>query len=176
MNTTMEAMDYDTQEHVPSQFQQPIRAYMGRKLDNSNYEDVSYIPNSHLRLWYNNDALAYAEHHHDAAEIIYVQEHSYPVRINDKTFTLNKGDILYIPPHVPHMLLGGDGIRFILLLDLSPLSAYSEFNANASFILKPQLLQASSHPISYQIVRNAYDRIIDIYFKSDLMWEFQIFT
>ncbi|HAT02452.1 MAG TPA: AraC family transcriptional regulator [Oribacterium sp.] len=176
MNSVFDPTEYDSQENVPKQFQQPIRAYMGRKLDSTNLEDVSYIPNSHLRLWYNNDTVAYAEHHHDAAEIIYVQENVYPVRINDVTYTLNQGDILYIPPNVPHMLLGGAGIRFILLLDLSPLSVYSEFNANASFTLKPQFLQSAQHTTAYQIVRKTYDQIIEIYFKSELMWEFQIFT
>ena len=160
----------------PRKYRQPIHNYFGRTLDNDNMEVVSFIPGSHIRLWYNNESSAYSEHHHDATEIIYVQENLYPVRIGKQQYMLNAGDILYIPPHMPHTLEGGPGVRFIMLLDLSPFLVFSDFKINTSFTLNPQYLNETHGKQYYTLIRETYEKIIDIYFKADVMWEIHIFS
>jgi hypothetical protein len=53
---------------VPGNYQQPIRNFTGRIV--SNYvEEVDFVPNSNMRIWYNNKAEDYPTHRHSCLEI-----------------------------------------------------------------------------------------------------------
>ena len=57
----------EAKEGIPEDYRQPGRPFVGRNIENS-LEKVDYVPNSHLRIWYNNKDEDYAVHHHDAAD------------------------------------------------------------------------------------------------------------
>ena len=175
LNDVISVPDPDEQLK-PVQYRQPIFNYPGRVLDQDNLESVSYIPGSHIRLWYNNQPCAYAEHHHDAAEIIYIQQNVYPVRVGREHFDLRPGDILYIPPHMPHTLEGGSGVRFILLLDPSPFLLFSDFKASTSFTMGIRYLNETHEKQYYTLFRETYDQVIQLYFQANPMWELHIFS
>nr|MCR5627373.1 AraC family ligand binding domain-containing protein [Lachnospiraceae bacterium] len=104
----------------PLKYRQPIRDYMGRTLKDGNNEVVDFVPQSHIRIWYNFQKEAYESHHHQAAEIIYCIENLYPVEADNEIYNLNSGDILFIPPDMIHSIIGGEGVRFIYLIDMTP--------------------------------------------------------
>lgn len=60
-------------------------------------EYVDYIAESHLRIWYNTQTEGYANHYHNAMEIIVCAENQYVITTNSSTYTLDPGDILIIP-------------------------------------------------------------------------------
>ena len=156
-------------------YNQPIREYVGRAMEGT-LEQVDYVPQSHLRIWYNTQPEGYALHYHDALEIIMVKENRYPLTILDKEYILEPGDICVIPSRALHKLEGGPGSRFILLLDLGPLSSYSDFHALEPVLMRPWLFNERSLPELYQKLNQELSEVISIYFSGDDMWELAIYS
>ena len=121
----------------PTKYNQPIRDYVGRTLHDEK-EIVDFVPQSHLRIWYNTQTEGYNTHHHSAAEIVYCIENFYQVTVGGTVYNLNPDDILFIPPDTLHSIRGGDGIRLIFLIDLMPLHDLEEFNAIYEHLLLMQ--------------------------------------
>lgn len=158
-----------------SKYKQPIRDYIGRILMDEK-EIVDFVPQSHLRIWYNTQIEGYNTHHHSAAEIVFCIENLYQVTIGSAVYNLTPGDILFIPPDMLHSIQGGDGIRFIFLIDLMPLSDFIDYNIIETVTMYPLLLSEKNPPILYEKVRQHLQDIIDIYFRSQSMWELMIFS
>jgi dihydroxyacid dehydratase/phosphogluconate dehydratase len=99
-----------SENEVPERYRQLQLDFAGRKLDSSQ-ETVHYMPESHMRIWYNNVEEDYPLHYHDAAEILFIQEGHYKVAAGKHTFELKEGDILVIRCEGPK---GGPGMREML--------------------------------------------------------------
>ncbi len=98
---------------TPPKYKQPVTEFVGRNLTGS-LEQIDYSPKSHIRIWYNNQVEGYATHHHTAMEMILCIENTYTVIANNKTYHLNVGDILLIPPNMLHKIIcQEEGTRFI---------------------------------------------------------------
>lgn len=157
-------------------YTQPIRDYIGRILKEDDTEVVDFVPQSHIRIWYNIQQEGYEAHHHSAAEIIYCVENLYPVMTENTRFNLNSGDILLIPPDMLHSIHGGEGIRFIYLIDLSPIKSFMDYNLIETVIMKPLFLSEKNSSVLYHKVREYLESINDTYFKTRSMWEINIFS
>ena len=157
---------------VPRRYAQPdITEYAGRTVDN-NLEKVDFIPHSHVRLWYNVQTDAYPLHHHSAMEIIYCLENPYLVSIGDKTFTLNAGDICFIPPHALHELRPvGDGARFICLVEVELLRDFEDFQMISPLFRDGFIFNRTSMPDIYDEVTECFREMADIYFSGKMLWE-----
>ena len=163
------------QSMPPAKYNQPIRDYIGRTLQD-NKEIVDFVPQSHLRIWYNTQTEGYATHHHNAAEIVFCIENFYQVTVGNTVYDMNPDDILFIPPETLHSIRGDKGIRLIFLIDLTPLHDFIDFNVIETVIIRPLLLSEKNHPALYEKVRHHLSDITDIYFKSQSMWELLIFS
>lgn len=82
---------------LPLSYEQPVLNFKARSLSGSR-EYVDFIPESHLRIWYNTQTEGYANHYHNAMEIIVCAEDQYFITTGSRTYTLVPGDILIIPP------------------------------------------------------------------------------
>ena len=111
---------------IPLHYEQPDPSVYVRSL-NGPKETILFLPESHLRIWYNVQLEDYARHYHSALEIIICAEQQYRVAANNHTYTLNVGDILIIPPYMLHELFGSSGARFIFLIDISMLECFQDF-------------------------------------------------
>ncbi len=158
-----------------TKYSQPIRDYVGRTMQ-GDAEIVDFVPHSHLRIWYNTQSEGYAPHHHNAAEILYCVENLYPVTVGNSSYNLNSGDILFIPPNMLHSIRGGEGSRFVFLIDLSMLRHFIDFGIIEPSILHPLLLTEKNHPRLYEKVSRDLTEITDIYFKSQSMWELMVYS
>ena len=67
-------------------------------------EKVSYPKDSSVLLWVNRESEDYAEHWHNAVEIIMPVDGSYHVTARRHPYLLNTGDILIIPAGELHSL------------------------------------------------------------------------
>lgn len=156
-------------------YNQPIREYIGRVMEGT-LEQVDYVPRAHLRIWYNTQPEGYDLHYHDAVELIMVKEKEYPVTVQDKEYVLEPGDICFIPSRALHHLKGGPGARFILLLDMQPLSFYSDYHALEPILMRPWIFNEHSYPELYQQLNKNLTDIIDVYFSGEDMWELAIYS
>ena len=163
-------------DNTPAKYRQPVSEYYGRKVENS-VEEVDFIPGTHLRIWYNIQHEGYEMHHHSATEIILCVDKGYTVFADSRTYVLQKGDILFIPPNILHRLLGSpEGARFIFLFDLSPFEQFRDFATIAPIMNAPLLLSENSHSELYRSIHERMIRITDLYFENRGMWEFEIYS
>ena len=91
----------DVNKNVPDKYHQPSTEFTGRIVRNSK-ELVTFSSASHIRIWYNNQTEGYALHSHDALEVFLCVHNNYEIHANNKSYILNEGDILIIPPHMLH--------------------------------------------------------------------------
>ncbi|MBO6111785.1 MAG: helix-turn-helix transcriptional regulator [Lachnospiraceae bacterium] len=158
-----------------TKYKQPIRDFIGRTM-NGDAEIVDFVPQSHLRIWYNIQEDGYELHHHNAAEIILCMENLYPVTVGNETFNLNSGDILFIPPNMLHRIHGGAGTRFVFLVDLSVMYSFIDFSVIELSVMHPLYLTEQTYPRLYKKILLHLNNIIDIYFKAQSMWELLIYS
>ncbi|MCR5747756.1 MAG: AraC family transcriptional regulator [Lachnospiraceae bacterium] len=164
------------QSAFPTKYRQPIRDYIDRILQEDDTEVVDFVPQSHIRIWYNTQQEGYEVHHHNAAEIILCVENLYTVSVENNTYNLNSGDILFIPPDMLHSIKGGAGVRFIYLIDLEPLQSFMDYNIIEATIMRPLFLSEKSSPMIYHKIKNYLETINDTYFKAHSMWELNVFS
>lgn len=159
-----------------STYEQPVSNFKARSLNGSK-EYVDYIPESHLRIWYNKQAEGYANHYHNAMEIIVCTENHYTVIASGNTYTLGVGDILIIPPYMLHELHSHPfGARFIYLIDIDMLRCFQDYKALDPAFIEPYLCTAALRPDIYPQVYDSLMRMSNIYFSHQVFWEMSIYT
>lgn len=157
---------------IPLHYQQPTVAKPDWTLEEFR-ENVDYIPQKHVRIWYNNEKGSYDLHYHDAIEIILCVENQTIIKTTDKTYILNVGDILFIPSQELHELIFEDwGIRFIFLLDTKFLTYYDDFKLLDLIFIKPRLFTSDTE--IYHEIYNNLMQMVDIYFENLPFWELDI--
>ena len=161
---------------IPAHFEQPVRGFMGRTLDGSQ-EYVDFVPESHLRIWYNNQMDGYATHHHSAMEIIICMENQYTIIANNQTYNLTVGDILMIPPHMLHKLICPSyGVRFIFLVNTEFLKYFQDFKILDPVFMEPYLCNSALCSDIYQQIYSLFMQMVDIYFSNNIFWEPSIYS
>lgn len=164
------------QEITPARYEQPVRNFTGRSLDGS-HEYVDFVPESHLRIWYNNQTEGYVDHYHSAMEIIVCIAEQYSVFANNRTYLLNVGDILIIPPFMLHEIARNtSGARFIFLISTDILNCFKDFKILDTVFMEPYLCNNSSHSEVYQKIYNYLIQMTDIYFSNNSFWEISIYS
>ena len=159
-----------------SNYVQPVRGFVERKMQNNNTELVDFVPESHIRIWYNVQLEGYPSHHHSAAEVIICMQSNYIVIVNSVHYTLHPGYILIIPPHAIHKLIcPTPGIRFVFLMNLDPYTSFQDYKAMQPMFLNAQLIspETTRH---YESLYNNFAKMIEIYFKNDIFWETDVFA
>lgn len=163
-------------QKIPAHYEQPVQCSGERRLDGT-LEYVEFIPESHIRIYYNNKTEGYATHHHDAMEIIICVENKYTVVANNKTYELNAGDILILPPHMLHEIIcDSPGVRFIFLIDIELFNYFQEFKAPDIDFSEPYLCNATLHSEIHQQVYSYFMQMTDIYFSNNIFWEASIYA
>lgn len=169
-------MDRDIQQRpVPLRYQQPDR-FLSDWVLHDTQEDVDYLPQTHLRIWYNNEKGIYNTHHHSAMEVMVCMEEESIVIANGETFRLNEGDILITPPHMLHKLIFEQfGVRFIFLIDVEMLKNYQDYRVLDPLFMQAFLCTPATHPQIYQQVYDGFIRMTELYFSHKSFWELRIY-
>lgn len=161
---------------VPASYKKQENEFHGRKVTGL-LENVDYSMDSHFRIWYNTQVEKYDLHQHNAMEIIIPIENQYEIIAADRRYLLNVGDILFIPRFALHeLLLHHHGARLIFLIDMELLSGFNDIKSLDPLFMDPLLLNESTHPAIYDTVYSYFMQMKDIYFSSDILWEFSIFS
>lgn len=166
--------------NAPPKYKQPVRDYVNRDLifnPTSAQEVVDYVPDCHMRIWYNNQLDSYAPHHHDALEIILCVENNYKAIVKGQQYLLSAGDILFIPPYQLHELVcSSDGIRFIFLIDIRMLRSLKAFQTMIPIFTDAFFCTRKTCPQIYSEVHSQLMKIVDLYFANQPFWETRIFA
>lgn len=161
-------------------YEQPDNPKTIRSLNNkpdTTIELVSYVPDSHIRLWYNVQNDNYEPHQHDALEIIFCVKNKYKVIVADKEYLLNEGEILFIPPYTLHELICvEEGARFIHLINIDYFKSLSDYKKIKQILMNPLLISEESYPDCYFDLTQHFNHLIDLYFAGDIFWESMIFS
>lgn len=157
-------------------YEQPVPILKTRSLNGSK-ENVDYISESHLRIWYNIQTEGYANHYHNAMEIIVCTENQYAVIAFGRTYTLEAGDILIIPPYMLHELPGNpSGARLVYLIDIDMIRCFQDFKVLNPAFIEPYLCTAALRPDIYQQIYDSLMQMADIYFSHKVFWEISIYS
>ena len=161
---------------TPPKYKQPVTEFVGRNLTGS-LEQIDYSPKSHIRIWYNNQVEGYATHDHTAMEMILCIENTYTVIANSKTYHLNVGDILLIPPNMLHKIIcQEEGTRFIFLINIDSFSNLEDYHTLDPVFMDAYYCSAITKPSIYQEFYANLMQMIDTYFSNDIFWETTIFS
>lgn len=149
---------------VPGNFQQPIRNFTGRIVNNY-VEEVDFVPNSNMRIWYNNKAEDYPTHRHSCLEIAIPLAGSYTYVFEDRTIALKEKEILFVPPDMLHKISGTrEGIRFIFLFKIDFLKSFFDYPDFEELIREPLIVNNETYPEIYNRVYARFMEISNLYF------------
>jgi len=99
------------------------------------HEVVSFMEQTHLRLYENNTAENFPTHWHKPVEIIMPTEGWYEATIGNDTFRIQPYEILFVCPSVLHSIVAPDrGTRIIFQVDMSVVSEIYGLNSIISLL------------------------------------------
>lgn len=130
-------------------------------------EIVAFQECSSILLYKNTEYEEYPKHWHTSTEIIMPEQNEYQVACNGKIYELNVGDILIVPPGVVHTMPAKEGVRYIILVNLSNSSMSQSLDSLFAFIQPAIVISPQSHLPIYQMCRNLIAESIDEYFGNE---------
>lgn len=162
---------------TPLIYSQPVRNFSKRVLHGED-EDVDLVPETNMRIWYNNQFGNFAKHKHDVLEICIPIENDYKYIVNGKNFVISPGDILFIPPETLHEIeCQNEGCRFIYLFSIGFLKEFYEYSFLTDFFSEPKLINESTYPNLYGKIYSAFMAINDQYFMyTNMVLEMPIYA
>ena len=149
---------------VPGNYQQPIRNFVGRIVSDF-VEEVDFVPNSNLRIWYNNKTEDYPAHRHSSLEIAIPMEGKYKYVFDDRTVILNEKEILIVPPNSLHKITGTHtGIRFIYLFKIDFMKSFFDYSDFENLLKEPVIINSETYPDTYNKIYEKFMEINNLYF------------
>ena len=95
-----------------ARYEDGFRVMQGRR------EYVTYLDDSSVRIWFSDVPWRYEAHDHSAVEICLTLEGVVDYMVNDTIYHVRKGEVLIIPPDMPHSLnMGTNSSRYLYLFE-----------------------------------------------------------
>lgn len=131
-------------------------------------ENVTYLQNTHLRIYINNLPEDYPPHWHAPMEIIMPFENSYTAIVNNEVYELQPYEILFIGSGVIHSLSAPEsGRRYIMQVDISILKDIGGINSILSFLGFATHITPSNAPDIHRQLRKLVIESCEEYLKSE---------
>lgn len=157
-------------------FQQPAPHAYSRKMQGAE-EIIQYLPNSHIKIWYNTDPNSFENHFHNCVEIIFLFEGECSAGFQTTNFNMTTGDILIIPPYIMHNIKAVHQFRqFVMQLDVSPLVSFGIYSNNTSTVNDILLCNTQNCPQIYDTIYNNIIDMINSYFAYESFWELETYS
>ena len=165
-----------SEDNIPDKYRQPTTEYKGRIVRNYK-EFVTYSSSSHVRIWYNNQTEGYELHSHDAMEAFICIQNNYEIHVNNTIYKLKEGDILIIPPNMPHEYVNDKyGVRFIYLVEMSYFFDSHDYSTIEPLFFNGMLINEETCPDIYKNVYNLFMDINSCYFTHSNFWETTVYS
>ncbi len=144
---------------------------------NGIHETVNYKPDTHIRLYVNDECEHYPPHWHTDMEVLCPLQDSYRVICADTAYQLQPGDMLFIAPGTIHDLLASpSGIRIIFQISLSPLREISGLETVLSKLSPSCLITQENASLIHDPLHHYLLEIKDLYLQSPLLMEASIYA
>ena len=132
-------------------------------------EYVTYLEDSSFRMWYSDIPWRYDSHVHSAVEVVLTLEGSVDYVVDGQEYTVRKGEILLIPPEVPHSLsMGENSSRYLFLFEPDAVMGMRDIRGLITSFNRPFYLHDGSE--AHIRIREMMLKAADIYKKKELMW------
>jgi len=149
--------------------------YTGIRNVREGQEMVEFHAKTLHRVWLNNLPLDYDAHWHSALEIICPIENYYTVKVNNETYTIQPGEMFFIPPGELHTLLAPPtGQRFIFIMNIASLTKLKGFARIVTLLSYPILMNPETYPNIYEDVYDIMVQIRNEYFNNKEFAELSI--
>ena len=146
-----------------ARYEDGFRVLQGRR------EYVTYPDDSSIRIWYSDIPWRYETHDHSAVEVVLTLEGTVTYTMEDTDYQVHKGEVLIIPPDMPHSLNMGDGSsRYLFLFEPDAIMTMRDIKSMAIYFNKPFHLRDGSE--AHVRIRELLLRARDAYDKKELMW------
>ena len=146
-----------------ARYEDGFRVLQGRR------EYVTYPDDSSIRIWYSDIPWRYETHDHSAVEVVLTLEGTVTYTMEDTVYQVHKGEVLIIPPDMPHSLNMGDGSsRYLFLFEPDAIMTMRDIKSMAIYFNKPFHLRDGSE--AHVRIRELLLRARDAYDKKELMW------
>ena len=146
-----------------ARYEDGFRVLQGRR------EYVTYLDDSSIRIWYSDVPWRYEVHDHSAVEILLTLEGSVTYTVEDSVYQVRKGEVLVIPPDMPHSLTMGEGSsRYLFLFEPDAIMTMRDIKSIAMYFNKPFHLRDGSE--AHVRIRELLLRARDAYEKREMMW------
>lgn len=141
-------------------------------------EIVEHQKDRDYRVWYNSTKADYPLHTHSDIEIVLCMKSGYKITINDTSYNITKGDILFIPSSCVHSVesIGKRAAMFVFLFDLSIVSFLHTGDIGNSLLSRPIHLSSDRDAEKYNLIYSSFFYIITQYFSDGAMSEFAVIS
>lgn len=175
----MKSLPFDPGKFEITHYQRVFDSKTDSSLDRAHdipTEIVEHQKDRDYRVWYNSMIVSYAAHRHSDIEIVLCMKSGYRIVINGQSFTLRKGDILFIPSNSVHTIesTGKTPAMFVFLFDLSIVSSLHSGDIGTALLDNAIYLNSDSDPEKYNLLYSSFFYIITQYFSDGVMSEFAI--
>ena len=146
-----------------ARYEDGFRVLQGRR------EYVTYLDDSSIRIWYSDIPWRYETHDHSAVEVLLTIEGAVTYTVADTVYQVRKGEVLIIPPDMPHSLSMGEGSSRQLFLfepDM-PMNLRDVMNLPGLFSRVFWLHDGSE---THTRIREMLLKIVAIQKNQDIMW------
>lgn len=146
-----------------ARYEDGFRVLQGRR------EYVTYLDDSSIRIWYSDIPWRYETHDHSAVEVLLTIEGAVTYTVADTVYQVRKGEVLIIPPDMPHSLSMEEGSsRYLFLFEPDAIMSMRDIKSIAMYFNKPFYLRDGSE--AHVRIRELLLRARDTYEKREMMW------
>ena len=161
--------------YLDSPYPQPVDGGLSSTVKNG-HENVDYLPDTHIRIWYSLRNEFYAAHWHEPMEIVYCTSGLYIMTAEDRTWELRKGDILIIPGNITHSMdMKNECHGFVYFVDLSLLDKIPSAALIQPMISHPSFLQPENTLLYHDVVI-LLEQMRNEYFSKNSLREIVIYS
>lgn len=144
-------------------YEDGFRVLQGRR------EYVTYPDDSSFRIWYSDVPWTYEPHFHTAVEIILPLEGSVDYTVDGRMYSVQKGEVLIVPPESLHELTMGSGSsRYLYLFEPDAILGMRDIRVFQNGFNRVFYLRDGSE--AHVRIRELLLKATEAYKKGDLMW------
>ena len=158
-----------------SPYPQPISGYRDCPLLHGKQEEIEFLPGTSVRIWYTHRDTCFPEHWHHALEIVEGLHNHYPSVAEEVTYTIEPGDILFMPGGVAHTLSPSpDCNGFVYFMNLDFLQQIKSASRVIAMLAHPILITKKNTPALHLSVSALLTQIREDYFSNNDLRELLI--
>ncbi len=132
-------------------------------------EYVTYPEDSSVRVWFSDTPWRYELHDHSAVEVLLTLEGAVTYTVQDSVYEVNTGEVLIVPPDMPHKLGMEEGSsRYLFLFEPDAILNMRDISALSDHFHRVFHLKDGSD--AHVRIRELLLRCQSVYEKREQMW------